>query len=141
MGDLAIVEQDAVEYIERAQSRFEQKWTHTLYAQDPIFLFSSHRVEPGILEHKISSVAWHCGIQSPVFVSHTLYYKHIMNGLQNPVKNVETLCHAFLYAVDCDTQDRCILEFVVPGNNSPAYKATAYLRRHLNNSIYIESTT
>ncbi|HHU37592.1 MAG TPA: hypothetical protein GXZ47_10270, partial [Treponema sp.] len=91
MGDLAIIEKDSLKIVERVQSRFEQKWTHTLYTQDSVFLFSRHQVEPGILEHKISSIAWQCGIHSPLFVSHTLYYKHLMNGLQNPVKNVETL--------------------------------------------------
>lgn len=127
MSDLALVEVERVETFEREESRFEQKVSRAFYCTESFFLFPRFLENSGITTFDISRTAFHFGIQTPVHLSSILYSKRIMNGIKNPIKNIETLCHAFLYAVDCDTLDSCILEFVVPGNGTPSYKASAML--------------
>ena len=85
-----------------------------------------------------SAVAQHLGIFMPVVVSSGLYREHIMNHIGNPIKNAETLCHAFLFAVDCELRDSAFLEFSVPGNGAPSYKVRAHLRFTREQSLLFE---
>jgi hypothetical protein len=73
-----------------------------------------------------------------VYISNALYSREIKNGIQNPVKNIETLCHAFLYSVDCDAENKRVLEFTVPGNNSAPYMVCAVLVGAKTKHIYLE---
>jgi len=138
MNDLALRQEEHVETYEREESRFEQKWSRAYYEEETLFLFPSRYDGNGIKSFEVSKVTMRFGIQTPVFISSGLFVQHIMNKVQNPVKNIETLCHAFLYAVDCENQDPCMLNFMVPGNRTAPYKACAFLRGLKNQNIYIE---
>jgi hypothetical protein len=127
MSDLALVEIERVETYERDESRFEQKVAKSLYCPEDLFLYPRVIEDWGATTFDVSQTACLLGIQTPVHISSGLYHKWIANGIKNPVKNVETLCHAFLYAVDCDLKDSCVLDFTVPGNGTPPYKASAML--------------
>ncbi len=138
MGDLALQQEERVETFEREESRFEQKWSKSFYESEPLFLFPMHCDENGVKTFEISSSAWQFGVQTPLMISSGLYVHHIMNRVKNPIKNIETLCHAFLYAVDCEMRDRCMINFTVPGNGTPPYKACAHIRGFRNQNIFIE---
>jgi len=110
----------------REISRYEQTNSRSLYFEDEVFfLFPRKEERNGITTYDVSSVAKTLGIKTPFFISDTLYALHIMNGENHPIKNIETLCHAFLYAVDCVQKDSCILEFTVPGIKDLRYQCTA----------------
>jgi hypothetical protein len=141
MADVAIFQEERVETFERRESRFEQTGSKAVYFSDFGFFFPSVREDTGNVTFNVSDVARHMGIRTPVFVSSGLYREEILNRGQNPIKNVETLCHAFLYAVDCDMQDHCMLEFPVPGNGSTPYKARAHLRGFRDKTILLERVT
>src|SRR5574344_1544465 len=102
MGDLGLQQEERVETYEREESRFEQKWSKSFYESESLFLFPMHCDENGVKTFEISSSAWQFGVQTPLIISSCLYVHHIMNRVKNPIKNIETLCHAFLYAVDCE---------------------------------------
>lgn len=138
MADLALQQEERVETFEREESRFEQKWSKLSYTDNALFPYPSRCDENGVKTFEISRTSWHFGIQTPVIISSGLYSRHIMNGVKSPTKNIETLCHAFLYAVDCDSHDHCMINFTVPGNGTPPYKACAYLRGFRNQNIFIE---
>ncbi|HOT62798.1 MAG TPA: hypothetical protein PLU93_08045 [Treponemataceae bacterium] len=138
MADVAIFQEERVETFSRVESRFEQKCTSIMYCSESLFLFPSTREETGNVTYNVSDVAKRMGILTPVFVSSGLYREEILNRTQNPIKNIETLFHAFLYAVDCDMKDKCALEFPVPGNGSAPYKARAYLRGFRDKNILLE---
>jgi hypothetical protein len=127
MSDLALVEIERVETYEREESRFEQKGSKSMYWPEDLFLYPRVLEDWGATTIDVSQTACQYGIQTPVHISSGLYHKWIANGINNPIKNIETLCHAFLYAVDCDMKDSCTLDFTVPGNGTPPYKATAML--------------
>lgn len=127
MSDLALVEIERVETYEREESRFEQRMAKSLYCPEDLFLYPRVIEDWGATTFDVSQTACQLGIQTPVHISSGLYHKWIANGIRNPVKNIETLCHAFLYAVDCDMKDSCVLDFTVPGNGTPPYKASAML--------------
>jgi hypothetical protein len=137
MADLAIQDEVRVETYERAESRFEQKWSKAYYCREPSLSFPRYKEQSGNVTFDISATAWHFGIQTPVFISEALYARWIKNELRNPVKNIETLCHAFMYAVDCNTDDSAVLEFNVPGNGTPSYRACAILRGFKNQTIFL----
>ena len=127
MSDMALIEMERVETFEREESRFEQKSSKSLYCPEAFFRFPKVMEDSGVTSFDISIMACLFGIQTPVHISGVLFSKWIMNGVRNPIKNIETLCHAFLYAVDCDSRNSCILEFIVPGNGTPAYTVSAIL--------------
>jgi hypothetical protein len=127
MSDHVSVEIERVETYEREESRFEQKGSKTFSCSDVIFLFPRVLEDWGVTTYDISKTACQFGIQTPVHISSGLYFTWIMNGITNPIKNIETLCHAFLYAVDCDMKDSSVLDFIVPGNGTPSYTASAML--------------
>jgi hypothetical protein len=141
MADVAIFQEESVEVFARRESRFEQTTSKAFYCSEFAFFFPAVREETGNVTFNVSDVARLMGIRTPVFLSGGLYREEILNQVQNPIKNVETLCHAFLYAVDCDMQDHCMLEFSVPGNGSAPYKARAHLRGFRDKSILIERVT
>jgi len=137
MADLALQQEERVETFEREESRFEQKWSKLSYTDNAMFPYPSRCDENGVKTFEISRTSWHFGIQTPVIISSGLYSRYIMNGVKSPTKNIETLCHAFLYAVDCDTRNSCILEFTVPGNGTPSYRASAVLHGFRDKTITI----
>jgi len=137
MGNLALVEVERIETFEREESRFEQKGSKGFYSADDLFLYPRYFENSGAMTFDISHTAFQFGIQTPVHLSSVLFSKWIMNGVRNPVKNIETLCHAFLYAVDCDSRNSCILEFTVPGNGTPSYRASAVLHGFRDKTINI----
>lgn len=141
MADVAIFQEERVETFARRESRFEQTGSKAIYCLEFASLFPAVREETGNITFNVSDVARLMGIRTPLFLSAGLYREEILNQVQNPIKNVETLCHAFLYAVDCDMQDHCMLEFSVPGNGSAPYKARAHLRGFRDKTILIERVT
>lgn len=138
MSDVLILEAERAETHERAESRFEQQWSKTGSPNDWSFSYPANHNENGFRYFDISHVAWQFGIHMRVYLSNALYTRVIKNGIQNPVKNIETLCHAFSYAVDCDADNKRILEFTVPGNRTAPYVACAYLSTVEKNAIIIE---
>lgn len=138
MAEFLMRQETCVTTIERLESRFEQKWSKSYLSSGCHFHFPSIVNQTGIVIYDVSSTSWQLGIHTPLFISSTLFSKYIMNGIQTPTKNIETLCHAFLYAVDCDTRDKCSLEFTVPGNGFPPYTARSYLEGLKNQNIFIE---
>lgn len=138
MADALILEVERAETYERAVSRFEQQWSKTGSPDDWTFSYSANHVENGFRYFDISHTAWQFGIHMHVYISNSLYTRMIKNGKQNPVKNIETLCHAFSYAVDCDANNKRILEFTVPGNGTAPYVACAYLSTAEKDAIIIE---
>lgn len=138
MADELAIQDARAEIVVREESRFEQTWSKSTYCSMFGIHFPPVREETGIIRYDITEVTRHLGFEMPVFISGSLYRDEIMNQAQNPIKNVETLCHAFMYAVDCDTHDRCILDFQVPGNGSASYKVSAHLRGFGVKSILLE---
>lgn len=138
MADVQILEMERVETYERAESRFEQKAARLRYGKDWIFLFPP--THPSELETTvdISEETRQHGIQSPVQVSGYLYSHFILNDVKDPLKNIETLCHAFLYAVDCDMENEAILVFTVPGNGIPSFQVSAILRGLKRDIIFLD---
>lgn len=139
MGDLALIEVARVETFEREESRFEQKWSKAFYGERDIFLFPRSIEPDGSVAFNVSSATWLHGIHTPVYLSARLYAERIRNGIQNPIKNIETLAHAFLYAVDSDNENNFSLSFTVPGNNGFPYKARAVMRGFMPEYIFIET--
>jgi len=138
MSDLALVELERVDSFEREESRFEQKGSRSFYEKDWLFLFPTVRPSEREIAFDVSREAWHHGIQTTMLLSGYLYCHCILNGVRNPIKNVETLCHAFLYAVDCDRENSGILLFTVPGNGTPPYRVTAVMRGFRQDTIFLD---
>ena len=138
MSDVLTLELVRAENFAREESRFEQQWSKIGSRYDWSFSYPSIRDENGFVIYDISRTTWQFGIHQPVYISGALYSREIKNGIQNPVKNIETLCHAFLYAVDCDAENKRVLEFTVPGNNSAPYMVCAVLAGAKTKHIYLE---
>ncbi len=129
MNEVSVVTEGRVETFERLPSRFEQPGSLKLYDAESLFLFPRIVINEET-RYDISQTARRLGISMPLHVMSGLYGKKIFVEKQNPYKNIETLCHAFLYAVDCDRGNSYSLTFSVPGNGEAPYTALACLYTH-----------
>ncbi len=130
MRGIAVAEKmetgEAVEVFERKASRFEQGYSKSYYlGADSFCLFPKKINNASVLAHDVSSVAKQFGITTPFYIGGSLYSHRIHNGKANVMKNIEVLCHAFLFAVDCDQNNSCVLDFTVPSYLAPSYTACA----------------
>jgi len=130
MKGIAVAEKmetsEAVEVFERTASRFEQGYSKSYYlGADAFCLFPKEINNASVLAHDVSSVAKQFGITTPFYIGGSLYSHRIQNGKANVMKNIEVLCHAFLFAVDCDQNNSCVLDFTVPSYLAPSYTACA----------------
>ena len=138
MGDLALQFEARVEAVEREESRFEQKGAKAFYGDSDCFMFPRNIENDGTVSFNVSSTAWLYGIQTTLYISARLYARQIRDGIRNPLKNIETLCHAFMYAVSCDRENQTVLSFNVPGNRSELYKARASMRGWREKYIFLD---
>lgn len=128
MENLAVQEVARLETVERIESRFEQKHVKAFYSEQEFFLFPAIFDTEGEVSFDVSSAAWHHGIQTKVHLSGFLYCHWIRNRYANPIKNIATLCHAFLYHVDLDKENTVPLVFTVPGIGTDDYTVKAVMR-------------
>ncbi len=135
MSDVAIRE---IARVERHESCFEQKHEQDFYSKQDFFKFPGIFEKEGGVSFDVSSAAWRHGIHTPVHLSGRLYCHWIRNCCENPIKNIATLCHAFLYHVDLDKENTVPLVFTVPGIGSEPYKARASLHGWRNEYIYLD---
>lgn len=124
----------------REASRFDQKGASSFYGGELAYLFRRFVDEEGTLSFDISEAVMHYGIQCNVRVSDSLYARHIRNGSRNPFRNIETLFHAFLYAVDCDRTNARVLDFDVPAPGTAPYRAQASFRGFKDQYIFFTLT-
>jgi len=141
MADVTMIHEVRLETFERKGNRFQQTNAETYFYRDFSFLFPVVYEQIGTVIFNVSEIARVMGITEPLFVSSDLFWKEIFNRKQDPIKNTQILCHAFLSAIDCDTKDYCILEFPVSGNESSPYHARALQRGLKDKSILIERVT
>lgn len=130
MNGIAVAEKmelgERVESFEREISRFEQGHSKSYYLGEEAFcLFPKKLNSASVLVHDVSGVAKQFGITEPFYIASSFYSHRIQNGKANVIKNIELLCHAFLYAVDCDQENSCVLSFTVPAYLAPSYTACA----------------
>ncbi len=114
MADFAIQQDARAETVERIESRFEQKGSKAFYGDQDIFLYPAVFGSDGTVSFDVSRTVWQHGIQTPLYLSASLYFQWILNAHWNPVKTVAALCHAFLYQVDMDNEGQRKLSFTFP---------------------------
>lgn len=138
MADYAIQKSEEIATVERLESHFEEKHTKVFYSVENLFLFPTIFEKDGGVSFDISNVTWQHGIHTPIYLSGSLYCLWLQLRLYNPIKNIATLCHAFLYHVDLDEKNTIPLVFPVPGIGSEPYIARASIRGWKNEFIYFD---
>lgn len=94
-------------------SKFHQKGCISYCAENGVNY--PHSTDAGgSMVFYISSTAQHHGIQLKNVISESVYVNWICSGLMQPSRNIATLCHAFLAAVDLDVDESESLKFDTP---------------------------
>lgn len=95
-------------------NRFHQRGCSSYCCEENIIMYPKLTNSNGVRIVDISSSARHHGIQTETLVSPKLFGEWIQSGTFSPERNIATLCHAFLYAVDLNVDESHSLEFSVP---------------------------